>query len=77
MNLTEQVSKMKELIYELSPHSNGVQDFFDLVEKNPELVKHLQFSKLRDLKDFVYEASYKEFNELKKEANAFINKKKK
>ena len=77
MNLTEQISKMKELIYELSPNSNGVQDFFDLVEKNPELVKHLQFSKLKDLKDFVYEASYKEFNELKKEANAFINKKKK
>ena len=41
MNLNEQVSRIKNLIYELSPQSSGVPEFLIQLQKLPELIKHL------------------------------------
>jgi len=47
----------------------------DLVKETPGLLKHLGFSKHKYLEEYVLEATYKEFQELKKEAQSFENKK--
>jgi hypothetical protein len=41
MKLNEQVNRIKNLIFELSPHSSGVQELIDVVKDKPELLKHM------------------------------------
>ncbi len=77
MNLQEQVSRIKKIIYELSPQSEGVVEFLQTVENFPELLKHLSFSTFQHLRDYVNDASYDEFHELKKEVEYFFNRRKK
>ena len=77
MNLTEQVSRIKGLIYELSPQSSGVKDFLNQVKEKPELLKHMDFDKFGDLKDYLENATYQEFDELRNELNHFIGRRKK
>jgi hypothetical protein len=77
MNLSEQVLKIKNLIYELSPQSEGVQELFQIVQEFPELLKHMGFSTREDFEDFVADASYKEFSELRNEVEYFFNRRKK
>ena len=58
MNLSEQVFKIKNLIYELSPQSEGVQELMQAVNKFPELLKHMGFPKQKDFEEFIEDASY-------------------
>jgi hypothetical protein len=77
MNLSEQVLKIKNLIYELSPQSEGVQELIQTVIEFPELLKHMGFSEQNDFEEFVADASYEEFSQLRKEVEHFFNRRKK
>jgi energy-converting hydrogenase A subunit M len=77
MNLSEQVFKIKNLIYELSPQSEGVQELIQIVVEFPELLKHMGFPKQNDFEEFVSDASYEEFSQLRKEVEHFFNRRKK
>lgn len=76
MNLNEQVSKIKKIIYELSPQSTGVEDFLETVKDFPELIKHLGFGSFEHLESFVIENGYDEFNDLRKEIQFFFDRRK-
>ena len=77
MNLNEQISRIRGLIYELAPHSSGVQEFIAQVQEKPELLKHMNFRKMDDLLDYIDNANYEEFSQLRDEVNHFINRRKK
>jgi len=77
MNLSEQVLKIKNLIYELSPQSEGVQELIQTVIEFPELLKHMGFSKQNDFEEFIADANYEEFSQLRKEVEHFFNRRKK
>ena len=76
MRLNEQISKIKKLIRELSPDSAGVHEFLTDVESFPELLKHLKFDSMKSLEDNVYDASIDEFDDLRKEVDYFIDRRK-
>jgi hypothetical protein len=71
MELNEQVSRMKGLIYELSPKSTGVQEFIKRVKDTPGLLKHLKFKTHKSLEDYITDGNYSDMAELKKEADLF------
>ena len=71
MELNEQVSRMKGLIYELSPKSTGVQEFIQRVKDTPGLLKHLKFKTHKSLEDYITDGNYSDMAELKKEADLF------
>ena len=77
MNLNEQISRIRGLIYELAPHSSGVQEFIAQVQEKPELLKHMQFRNMDDLLEYIDQATYEEFSQLRDEVNHFINRRKK
>jgi hypothetical protein len=77
MNLDEQVFKIKNLIYELSPQSEGVQELIHAVNEFPELLKHMGFPNQKDFEEFVGDASYEEFSQIRKEIEDFFNRRKK
>ena len=77
MNLSEQVLKIKNLIYELSPQSEGVQELIQTVIEFPELLKHMGFSEQNDFEEFIADASYEEFSQLRKEVEHFFHRRKK
>lgn len=77
MNLSEQVFKIKNLIYELSPQSEGVQELIQIVIEFPELLKHMGFPTQNDFEEFVSDASYEEFSQLRKEVEHFFSRRKK
>jgi hypothetical protein len=74
MNLNEQVNRIKNLIFELSPHSSGVQELIDVVKDKPELLKHMGFRDLESFLQFVEESSYEEFSTLRDEVKFFLNR---
>lgn len=77
MNLNEQISRIRGLIYELAPYSSGVQEFIAQVQEKPELLKHIQFRNMDDLLDYIDQATYEEFSQLRDEVNHFIDRRKK
>lgn len=77
MILKEQILRMRRLINELSPDSAGVQEFLDDVKKHPELLQHLKFRKFEDLEEYVYDASGREFDDLRNEVDYFVQRRKK
>jgi hypothetical protein len=77
MNLNEQVSRIKNLIYELSPQSSGVQEFLDIVRKYPELLPHMGFKNFARLEEYIDDATYEDFIQLQDEAEYFFNRRKK
>ena len=77
MNLNEQVLRIKNLIYELSPQSSGVPEFIEQLQQFPELIKHLKFSSFKDVIDYIEDATYEEFAQLRTEVEHFINRRKK
>jgi len=77
MNLKEQVSRIKGLIYELAPHSAGVQELITQVKNMPELLKYMNFKSISELEQYIEEATYEDFIELRGEVNNFIHKRKK
>lgn len=77
MRLHEEINKIKNLIFELSPSSEIVTEFFELLEKYPELVQYLNFSSIEDLKEYIEDANYSDFKEIRKEAIDFVTRRKK
>ena len=77
MRLNEQITRIRTLMLELSPDSSGVQEFLQQVKELPELLKHLHFDSLGELEEYVYQAGYDEFDELRDEVNYFIERRKK
>jgi hypothetical protein len=77
MNLNEQISRINGLIYELAPHSSGVQELIQQIKEMPELLKHLQFNTISDLEEYIENASYEEFAELRDEVEYFLERRKK
>lgn len=77
MKLNEQVNRIKSIIYELSPQSSGVQELIDIVKDKPELLKHMGFKSLDILMDFINDASYEDFTDLRDEIDYFLNRRKK
>lgn len=77
MKLTEQVNRIKGIIYELSPQSSGVQEIIDLVKEKPELLKHMGFNNFQAFMDFIEDSSYEEFSGLRDEVEYFLRRRKK
>lgn len=76
MQLNEEIKKIQKLISELSTNSSGVVEFIDFVEGYPEILNHLKFSTMQDLKDYISDASVVEFDELRDEVNHFVKRRK-
>ena len=76
MKLNEQIKRMRGLINELSPHSTGFQEVIDLVSGYPEVLEHLKFGSIKQLEDFLVDANYKEFSEIRNEIEYFIDRRK-
>jgi hypothetical protein len=74
MELNEQVSRIKGLIYELSPKSNGVKEFIQKVKDTPGLLKHLKFKTHKSLEEYITDGDYDDMTELKKDAEKFFKK---
>lgn len=77
MRLNEQLTRIKTLINELSPDSSGFQELYDLVAHYPEVLEHLKFSSMQNFKDYLLDSNYSEFQQIKKEVDYFINRRKK
>jgi hypothetical protein len=77
MNLIEEVFRIKNLIFELAPHSSGVDEFFSLVKAKPEILHHLKFKDFKELEQYVLDASYEDFSELQKEVEHFEKRREK
>lgn len=69
-------NQKRKLVLELSKNSAGVNEFIEGVKGTPGLLKHLGFSTHKSLEEYILDSSYKEFQELKKEAAGFESKKK-
>jgi len=76
MKLNEQLSRIRKLIYELSPQSEGVEELLKLVKEFPELLTYLNFPSIEDLKDYIGDSDYSEFNQLQKEVDYFLDRRK-
>ena len=57
---------------ELSPKSNGVEEFLEMVKSTKGLVKHLGFKNLKSLEDYIIDNGIKEFYELIEDSADFI-----
>lgn len=77
MQLNEEIKKIKKLITELSENSSGVTEFIDLVKSYPEILSHLKFDSIKDLKDYIMDSNIREFDELRKEVEHFIQRREK
>lgn len=76
MKLTEQVSRIKQLIFELSPQTSGVKEFLDFVRNRPELIRYVGFESYDELEYYIYDSTYEEFIELEDEIIEFLDRKK-
>ena len=74
MNYLITESQYRSLIMELSPKSAGVQEFIEMVKETPGLLRHLHFKSFKALEEYIHDASYEDFSELKKEAEHFKKK---
>jgi hypothetical protein len=77
MRLTEEVSRIKQLIFELSPKTSGVKEFLKFVENKPEIIRHLQFNSFEELEFYILDSTYEDFVELQNEVDEFYERKKK
>jgi hypothetical protein len=76
MKLTEQVSRIKQLIFELSPKTSGVKEFLDFIRNRPELIRYVGFESYDELEYYIYDSTYEEFIELEDEIIEFMERKK-
>lgn len=76
MLLNEEIYQIRKLIFELSPQSSGVKEFIELVGNYPELLSHMKFDTMKDLKDFLSDAAYEDFQDLRNEVEYFIDRRK-
>ncbi len=77
MQLNEEIKKIQKLITELSTNSSGVVEFLEFVESYPEVLNHLKFKSLQSLKEYILDSNIDEFDELRKEAEHFVNRREK
>ena len=76
MKLTEQVSRIKQLIFELTRETSGVKEFLDFVRNRPELIRYVGFESYDELEYYIYDSTYEEFIELEDEIIEFLERKK-
>lgn len=76
MKINEQITRIQKLINELSPDSSGFQELYDLVAHYPEVLAHLNFGSLKSLKDYLLDSDYSEFQQIKREVEYFIDRRK-
>ena len=76
MRFNEEITRIKKLINELSPDSSGFQELYDLVAHYPEVLAHLNFGSLKSLKDYLLDSDYSEFQQIKREVEYFIDRRK-
>jgi len=76
MKLNEEVSRIKQLIFELSPKTAGVEEFLKFVKNKPELIRHLRFNSFEDLEYYILDSTYEDFVELQNEVDEFYKNKK-
>ena len=76
MKLIEEVSRIKQLIFELSPKTSGVEEFLKFVKNKPEVIRHLQFNSYDDLEFYILDSTYEDFIELQDEVDEFYELKK-
>jgi hypothetical protein len=76
MKLTEQISRIKQLIFELTRETSGVEEFLNFVKNKPEIIRHLQFNSYEELEYYVLDATYEDFIELDDEVIEFYKRKK-
>ena len=67
MRINEQITRIQKLINELSPDSSGFQELYDLVTHYPEVLAHLNFGSMKSLKEYLLDADYSEFQQIKNE----------
>lgn len=77
MKLNEEISRIKQLIFELTSETSGVEEFLNFVKNRPEIIRHLQFNSYEDLEYYVLDATYEDFIELDDEVIEFYERKKK
>ena len=80
----KQYPQVKEMMYgdmnesiinEISPKSNGVNQFLEFMKNNPEYMTQIGFKTYRWLEDYVGSASYDEFVQLQDELVDLLKKK--
>jgi hypothetical protein len=76
MKLTEELSRIKQLIFELTRETSGVEEFLNFVKNKPEIIRYLQFNSYEDLEYYVLDATYEDFIELDDEVIEFYKRKK-
>ena len=76
MRFNEQITRIKNLINELSPDSSGFQELYDLVAHYPEVLEHLRFASMKDFKDYLLDSDYFEFHQIRNEVEFFVNRRK-
>ena len=76
MKLTEEISRIKQLIFELTRQTSGVEEFLNFVKNKPEIIRYLQFNSYEDLEYYVLDSTYEEFIELDDEVIEFYERKK-
>jgi hypothetical protein len=69
-------AQLGKLLKELSPKSSGVNEFIVKVKETEGLLKFLGFKNIKSLRDYIIDGDYDDFEELKKDANSFEQKKK-
>lgn len=61
-------------IDEMSLNSSGVPEFLSNITNHPELIKKLGFSSFEHLKNYIEDADYKEWNQIRNEFEDLIKK---
>lgn len=72
----EQILRAKRLIKELSPDSEGFKDILNSAKNYPEVLSHLKFTNLKSLEEYLLDANYQEFDEIRKEIQYFTDRRK-
>lgn len=65
----------ESIINEISPKSNGVNQFLEFMKNNPEYMIQLGFKTYKWLQDYIESASYDEFIQLQDEIEEILKKK--
>jgi hypothetical protein len=76
MKLLISENQLNKLLLELSPKSEGVKEFISRVKETPGLLKHLGFRTFKALEEFIRDNDYEDFQELKRDEEKFLVKKK-
>jgi hypothetical protein len=77
MKLETEFKFGKKNLNEMSPHSTGIKEFIQSVKEVPGLLKALGFKSISSLEEYLRDADYEDFEELRKEVNNFFKKEKK